>query len=65
VTPLDWIALGAYFALLLALTWWSILRNRDTVDDYFLAGRHLGWAVVGASIFASSCTPGACWCSAG
>jgi SSS family solute:Na+ symporter len=54
VTPLDWIALGAYFALLLALTWWSILRNRDTVDDYFLAGRHLGWAVVGASIFASN-----------
>jgi SSS family solute:Na+ symporter len=45
---------GAYFALLLGLTWWSILRNRDTVDDYFLAGRHLGWVVVGASIFASN-----------
>jgi SSS family solute:Na+ symporter len=54
VTTLDWIALGAYFALLLGLTWWSILRNRDTVDDYFLAGRHLGWVVVGASIFASN-----------
>ena len=54
MTTLDWIALGAYFALLLALTWWSILRNRDTVDDYFLAGRHLGWVVVGASIFASN-----------
>jgi SSS family solute:Na+ symporter len=54
VTVLDWIALGAYFALLLGLTWWSILRNRDTVDDYFLAGRHLGWVVVGASIFASN-----------
>jgi SSS family solute:Na+ symporter len=54
VTPLDWTALGAYFALLLALTWWSIRRNRDTVDDYFLAGRHLGWVVVGASIFASN-----------
>jgi solute:Na+ symporter, SSS family len=54
VTPLDWIALAAYFGLLLGLTWWSILRNRDTVDDYFLAGRHLGWVVVGASIFASN-----------
>jgi len=51
---LDWLAVGAYFALLLGLTWWSILRNRDTVDDYFLAGRHLGWLVVGASIFASN-----------
>jgi SSS family solute:Na+ symporter len=54
VTTLDWIALGAYFAILLALTWWSVLRNRDTVDDYFLAGRHLGWVVVGASIFATN-----------
>src|SRR5688500_12588780 len=54
VTTLDWIALSAYFALLLGLTWWSIRRNRDTVDDYFLAGRHLGWVVVGASIFASN-----------
>jgi SSS family solute:Na+ symporter len=54
VTWVDWTAVGAYFALLLGLTWWSILRNRDTVDDYFLAGRHLGWAIVGASIFASN-----------
>jgi SSS family solute:Na+ symporter len=54
VTSLDWMAVAAYFALLIGLTWWSILRNRDTVDDYFLAGRHLGWVVVGASIFASN-----------
>jgi len=54
MTALDWVAVGAYFALLLGLTWWSILRNRDTIDDYFLAGRHLGWLVVGASIFASN-----------
>ena len=54
MTTLDWAAVGAYFALLLGLTWWSILRNRATVDDYFLAGRHLGWVVVGASIFASN-----------
>jgi len=54
VTTLDWMALSAYFSVLLALTWWSVLRNRDTVDDYFLAGRHLGWVVVGASIFATN-----------
>jgi SSS family solute:Na+ symporter len=54
VVALDWIAVWAYFALLLGLTAWSIRRNRETVDDYFLAGRHLGWMVVGASIFASN-----------
>src|SRR6266511_1622488 len=31
-----------------------MLRSKDTADDYFLASRHLGWFVVGASIFASN-----------
>ena len=39
---LDWIAIGMYFALLLAVAWWVILKGRDTADDYFLAGRNLG-----------------------
>ena len=51
---LDWIVVGIYFGILLAVVWWVILRNRDTADDYFLAGRNLGWWVVGASIFASN-----------
>jgi len=51
---LDWIAIGSYFAILLVIAWWVILRRRDTADDYFLAGRNLGWWVVGASIFASN-----------
>ena len=28
-------------------------KNKDTAADYFLAGRNLGWWVIGASIFAS------------
>jgi solute:Na+ symporter, SSS family len=40
--------------VLLGITWWSVMRRRDTAEDYFLAGRHLGWWVVGASIFASN-----------
>ncbi|MBN2137695.1 MAG: sodium:solute symporter [Sedimentisphaerales bacterium] len=51
---IDWIAVGAYFALILGIAWWVILRNKDTADDYFLAGRNLAWWVVGASIFASN-----------
>src|SRR5260370_42435970 len=51
---LDWVIIGLYFALLFAVAWWVARRNRDTADDYFLAGRNLGWFVVGASIFASN-----------
>lgn len=54
MTALDWTVVLAYFGLLLALTWWVVLRNRDTTDDYFLAGRSLGPLVIGASIFASN-----------
>ncbi|MHC4431619.1 MAG: sodium:solute symporter, partial [Planctomycetota bacterium] len=51
---LDWIAIVVYFGLILGIAWWVIRRNKDTADDYFLAGRNLGWWVVGASIFASN-----------
>lgn len=51
---LDWIIIAAYFGGLSVLAWWVIRRGKDTADDYFLAGRDLGWFVVGASIFASN-----------
>src|SRR5688500_12003156 len=51
---LDWIVIAGYFALLLGLAWWVILKNKETSADYFLASHSLGWFVVGASIFASN-----------
>lgn len=50
----DWLVIALYFGILLAITWWAVLRRKDTAEDYFLAGRHLGWWIVGASIFASN-----------
>jgi SSS family solute:Na+ symporter len=54
MTAIDWVVVGAYFAIILGLAWWVILQSKDTASDYFLADRHLGWFVVGASIFASN-----------
>ncbi len=51
---LDWVVIVGYFVLLLGLAWWVIRQAKDTADDYFLAGRNLGWWVIGASIFASN-----------
>jgi SSS family solute:Na+ symporter len=53
-TTLDWIAITSYFIILLGIAWWVIKKSKDTADDYFLAGRNLGWFIVGASIFASN-----------
>jgi SSS family solute:Na+ symporter len=51
---LDWIVIAAYFLLLTGVALWVIRRGSETTEDYFLAGRNLGWFVVGASIFASN-----------
>ena len=51
---LDWLMIALYFGILLGVAWWVVRRSKDTAADYFLAGRNLGWWVVGASIFASN-----------
>jgi SSS family solute:Na+ symporter len=53
MTGLDWGLVGLYFVLVVAIVWWSS-RKQDTTADYFLAGRHVGWFVVGCSLFASN-----------
>jgi SSS family solute:Na+ symporter len=51
---IDWLVIAGYFAIILGLAWWVIKKRQNTSTDYFLAGRHLGWFIVGASIFASN-----------
>jgi len=51
---IDWLTVAAYFLLVFGLSWYVIRKNKDTTDDYFLAGRNLGWFIIGASIFASN-----------
>jgi solute:Na+ symporter, SSS family len=52
--PIDWIIILLYFGIILGLAWWAIKQKQDDSTEYFLAGRHLGWFIVGASIFASN-----------
>lgn len=54
LTGIDWMVIGCYFAILLGVAWWVVKKGKDTAADYFLAGRNLGWWIVGASIFASN-----------
>ncbi|BBM68650.1 sodium:solute symporter [Rhodothermus marinus] len=53
MTVLDWLIVAAYFAILAGIVWWSARRVKTTTD-YFLAGRDVGFFVIGASIFASN-----------
>ena len=51
---LDWIVLGIYFMALLGVAMWVFTQRNKNTEDYFLAGRNVGWFVIGASIFASN-----------
>jgi SSS family solute:Na+ symporter len=52
--PIDWIVIAAYFGLIAGIVVWVSKRQKKTSDGYFLAGRELGWFIIGASIFASN-----------
>lgn len=50
----DWLVVAAYFAVLAGVAVWVVRQKQDSSAEYFLAGRNLGWFVVGASLFASN-----------
>src|SRR3954451_15973554 len=54
ITSIDWMVIAIYFCILLAVAWWVVSKGKDSAADYFLAGRNLGWWIIGASIFASN-----------
>lgn len=53
----DWLVIAAYFAVTIGIALWALRQERqgpESSADYFLAGRNVGWFVVGASLFASN-----------
>jgi len=54
LVTLDWVVLGLYFLILFGIAAWVIRQKPQDSTDYFLASRHVGWFVIGASIFASN-----------
>lgn len=64
---IDYAVLVGYLTVVL-LIGWRVSRRAPDADDLFLAGRSLGWGVVGLSLFASNISsttliglPGAAW----
>ncbi len=54
---IDWLVIVIYFIIVFIVAAWATLKERageETSADYFLAGRNVGWFVVGASLFASN-----------
>lgn len=52
---LDWSIVAAYFVAIFCIAFWPASKNaHKESEQYFLAGRSVGWFVIGASIFAAN-----------
>ena len=54
---IDWVVIGLYFCLVFGVSIWATIQEkstRKTSEGYFLAGRNVGWFIIGASLFASN-----------
>ncbi len=57
LAPIDWILIALYFTAIFGVAWWAAGRKSGThrsSSGYFLAGRNVGWFVVGTALFASN-----------
>ena len=52
LSPLDYVTVGLYAVVVIGLGLW-FAREQKTATDYILAGRSMGWIVVGISQLAS------------
>jgi SSS family solute:Na+ symporter len=54
--PIDWLMILGYFVIVFGIAWWAYLKEKQsqTSTEYFLAGRNLGWWIIGAAVFSSN-----------
>src|SRR5260221_8478731 len=53
LATVDLIIIGVYFAIVFGIGMYFARKER-TSEDYFLAGRDIGWFFIGASLFVSN-----------
>ena len=53
LVAIDYIVIALYFAVIFAIGYYYARKER-TSAEYFLAGRHMAWWAIGASLFSSN-----------
>jgi solute:Na+ symporter, SSS family len=54
LSPVDWLVVGLYFVLNLAIGLYYRKRATGSVSDYFLSGRNVSWWLAGTSMVATT-----------
>ena len=55
LTPIDYAVIGVYLAGLISLGVW-LAKRQTSREDYFVAGRRLGWFILAISVWVSLCS---------
>src|SRR5260221_3666230 len=53
LATVDLVIIGVYFAIVFGIGMYFAKKERSS-EDYFLAGRDIGWFFIGASLFVSN-----------
>jgi len=53
LTTVDFVIIAVYFVIIFGIGFYFAKKGR-TSEDYFLAGRNIGWFAIGASLFVSN-----------
>ena len=53
LAPVDLVIIAVYFVMVFGIGFYFSRKER-TSEDYFLAGRNIGWFAIGASLFVSN-----------
>lgn len=54
MASLDILVISLYFIVVMMVGFYYALRKKDSAENYFLAGRSLGWVAIGLSLFATN-----------
>jgi Na+/proline symporter len=54
LTPVDWLVIGGYFVLNLAIGVYYARRARGSTTEFFLSGRNVPWWLAGTSMVATT-----------
>ncbi len=54
MASLDILVISLYFIVVMMVGFYYAQRKKDSAENYFLAGRSLGWVAIGLSLFATN-----------
>jgi solute:Na+ symporter, SSS family len=54
LATIDWIIIGIFFVIVLAIGWWASKTAGDSSEEFFLGGRDMPWWLLGVSMVACS-----------